>query len=303
LLENPDQNFVRIVRIYFQSLMVVLALIFRVDPAAAGSVSLTWDPSPDTNVIGYKIYYGTASQVYTTNLVVGNVTNTTLNGLAVGTTFYFAATGYDATGDESAFSNEAFYAVTNAAPTLDAIADLSISENAGGQSYNLTGITAGDTNQNETLTVTAVSSDPTILSTPTINYTSPNTTCMLTFTPVANASGVATITVTVSNSATGSLVTQSFAVAVLAPAEGAITLPVPGMAPGNTPAMLTPQSNGIAGQFSFLVSGDAGSQYVVQATTDLANWLPVQTNYPPFTVVDTNAGACAQRFYRAVLVQ
>ena len=48
--------------------------------------SVTWNPSPDTNVVGYKIYYGTASQVYTTNLVVGNVTNAssqTLNGATV----------------------------------------------------------------------------------------------------------------------------------------------------------------------------------------------------------------------------
>ena len=91
-MENLDQSFVRIVKTYFKSLMVVLALVLRVDPATAGSVSLTWNPSPDTNVIGYKIYYGTASQVYTTNLVVGNVTNTTINGLAAGATYYFAAT-------------------------------------------------------------------------------------------------------------------------------------------------------------------------------------------------------------------
>jgi hypothetical protein len=302
-MENPDQSFVRIVKTLFNSLMVVLALVLRVDPATAGSVSLTWDPSPDTNVIGYKIYYGTASQFYTTNLVVGNVTNTTINGLAVGTTFYFVATGYDAAGDESAFSNEASYDVTNGAPTLDPIADLSISENAGGQSFNLTGITCGDNNQNETLTVTAVSSNPALIPAPTISYNSPNTTGTLTFAPVANAAGVASITVTINNGSTSTLITQSFAVTVLAPAEGAITLPVPSLAPLNTPALLTPQPSGIAGQFSFLVSGDPANQYVVQATTDMVNWIPVQTNFPPFTVVDAKAGTCAQRFYRAVSVQ
>ena len=31
-------------------------------PARAASVTLTWDPSSDPNVAGYKIYYGTASQ-------------------------------------------------------------------------------------------------------------------------------------------------------------------------------------------------------------------------------------------------
>ena len=55
-------------------------------------------------------------------------------------------------------------------------------------------------------------------------------------------------------------------------------------------------------QFSFTLSGTAGSNYVVQATTNLAMpvWLPLTTNPAPFTFIDSDA-AFGQRFYRAVV--
>jgi hypothetical protein len=52
------------------------------------------------------------------------------------------------------------------------------------------------------------------------------------------------------------------------------------------------------GQFSFLVSGNPGSNYVVQASTDLVHWTSITTNTAPFTFVDTNTAAFCQRFYR-----
>ncbi len=52
------------------------------------------------------------------------------------------------------------------------------------------------------------------------------------------------------------------------------------------------------GQFSFLVSGNTGSNYVVQASTDLVHWTSLTTNMAPFTFVDTNMMACSKRFYR-----
>ena len=52
------------------------------------------------------------------------------------------------------------YRVTiNAAPTLDAITDLTIAEDAGLQNIDLTGITAGP-GETQTLQVTAISSNP-----------------------------------------------------------------------------------------------------------------------------------------------
>lgn len=73
-------------------------------------------------------------------------------------------------------------------------------------------------------------------------------------------------------------------------AEASYTVPV-------TPATLTSPSRS-GGQFSFSVVGDVGQQYVVQATTNLLDWISVQTNAAPFTFTDTNTWGFNQRYYR-----
>jgi Bacterial Ig domain len=87
------------------------------------------------------------------------------------------------------------YDYVNDAPTINTPSNVTINENAGQQTVNLTGITAGG-GETQTLTVTT-SSNNTALVNPTITYTSPNSTGTLTFTPAANSFGTATITVTV----------------------------------------------------------------------------------------------------------
>ena len=79
------------------------------------SVTLAWNPSISTNVVGYNVYYGLASGVYSSvKSVTGS--NTTITGLAAGTTYHFAATAVDALGVESPFSNETSY--TTGVPTV-----------------------------------------------------------------------------------------------------------------------------------------------------------------------------------------
>jgi hypothetical protein len=53
------------------------------------------------------------------------------------------------------------------------------------------------------------------------------------------------------------------------------------------------------GAFWFSVAGTAGSNYVIAGSTNLANWLPLETNTSPFTFADTNALYLPLRFYRA----
>ena len=53
--------------------------------------------------------------------------------------------------------------------------------------------------ESQTLTVTASSSNTALIPNPTVIYTSPSATGSLSFTPVANAFGTATITVTVND--------------------------------------------------------------------------------------------------------
>jgi hypothetical protein len=55
-----------------------------------------------------------------------------------------------------------------------------------------------------------------------------------------------------------------------------------------------------SGQFALTVSGVSGYQYVVQASTNMVNWVPLQTNTAPFTFVDANAVQFPRRFYRSV---
>jgi hypothetical protein len=86
----------------------------------------------------------------------------------------------------------------NDAPTLDAIGDLTINEDDPQQTVNFAGITAGPF-ETQTLTVTATSNNTGLIPNPAVNYTSPNATGTLTFTPVANQSGSALITVTVND--------------------------------------------------------------------------------------------------------
>jgi hypothetical protein len=83
--------------------------------------------------------------------------------------------------------------VVDESPTLNEIpSPMSIDEDSGVQTIHLSGISAsGGTNQ--TLTVTATSSLSSLIPNPTVNYTSPSATGSLSYTPLANKSGTATI--------------------------------------------------------------------------------------------------------------
>ena len=129
--------------------------------AMAGQITLAWDPSPETNVVAYRIYYGVAARTYTNTIQVGKVTTATVSNLVAGVPYFFAATAVDDVGLESDYSDEVSGTIPlpNQPPTLAPLTDLVIEENAGQQTVNLTGITSGATNENQTLTVTATSTE------------------------------------------------------------------------------------------------------------------------------------------------
>ena len=54
------------------------------------------------------------------------------------------------------------------------------------------------------------------------------------------------------------------------------------------------------GQFALTVSGATNVQCVLQASTNLLDWISVQTNFPPYTYLETDAGQFSQRYYRTV---
>jgi endonuclease G len=56
-------------------------------------------------------------------------------------------------------------------------------------------------------------------------------------------------------------------------------------------------------QFQFMINGTTGSNYVVQAATNLtaANWTALTTNPAPYLFIETNLNLFPQRFYRAIV--
>jgi len=80
---------------------------------APDTAVLTWDAVTSSPLpAGYRVYYGTAPGSYLqaagAGIDVGNVVTHTVTGLASGTRYYFAVTAYDASNNESPFSNEVF---------------------------------------------------------------------------------------------------------------------------------------------------------------------------------------------------
>ncbi|MFM8723967.1 MAG: Ig-like domain-containing protein, partial [Planctomycetaceae bacterium] len=82
----------------------------------------------------------------------------------------------------------------NDAPLFDAVADLTISEDAAEQTVNLTGIAACPF-EVQPMRITASSSNSGLIPDPSVDYTSPNAVGALRLKPVANLSGTALITV------------------------------------------------------------------------------------------------------------
>ncbi len=219
---------------------------------ASQSVTLSWNFSDDPNVAGYKIYYGTVSRTYLKTVTAGNTNIATISGLIPGTTYYFAATSYNAAGIESTLSNEASYAVPVPAATLT-----SATRSSGQFNFTVAG-TAG-----RVYVVQA--------STNLVNWVSLQTNTAP-FVFVDTNAG-------------------SFKQRFYRTYDQAL------YAAAMTPATLAaPASSGA--QFSFTVTGATGQQYVVQASTNLINWVSLQTNAAPFVFVDTNVGSFKQRFYR-----
>jgi hypothetical protein len=73
------------------------------------SVTLQWDANTETDLTGYKVYWGTAPRTYGTPIVLGNQTTYSLAGFTGGA-YYFSVTATSATA-ESGYSNEVSFLV------------------------------------------------------------------------------------------------------------------------------------------------------------------------------------------------
>jgi hypothetical protein len=74
----------------------------------------------------------------------------------------------------------------------------------------------------------------------------------------------------------------------------------------DSPLRFTNTARTVTNSFTALLLGKANTNYIVQASTNLAttNWIPILTNSPPFGImsfVDTNVSGYSNRFFRAVV--
>ncbi len=93
-------------RLFFFVASVATAALSLPLAAAGATFTLQWDPNTEPDLTGYKLYYGTASRTYSSNIDVGNVTTYQLSSLQDGVTYFFAVTARDQDGNESTYSNE-----------------------------------------------------------------------------------------------------------------------------------------------------------------------------------------------------
>ncbi len=97
---------------FFLTLTIVLLCV--TGQASAKDVNLVWDPNPEFEIAGYKVYYGAISGSYNgtgaiegaSPIDVGNMTNASLSGLDDTKSQYLTVTAYNFTGQESGFASE-----------------------------------------------------------------------------------------------------------------------------------------------------------------------------------------------------
>jgi len=138
-------SFFQFLRLPFFFVLFIISL-FSVQIIHAAEITLAWDQNSETDIAGYKIYYGEQSGSYTTVTDVGNFTSCTLNGLDEGKTYFFAATAYNTAGYESDYSNEVSYTdpstnETNEPPVADAGPMQTVAE---GTVVTLSGVNSSD---------------------------------------------------------------------------------------------------------------------------------------------------------------
>ncbi len=88
-------------------LRYLLMSFFLVNVLYGADITGTWDANSESDLAGYKIYYGTQSGNYTVSVDAGNTTSVTVNIQDTNKTYFFAITAYDTAGNESGFSQEA----------------------------------------------------------------------------------------------------------------------------------------------------------------------------------------------------
>ena len=102
----------------FIAILAMLIILSLASIAQAAPVTLAWNPNTESDLAGYRIYWGDASRSYTAHVDVPAAANEQKQATIDitpedGRTVYFAATAYDEAGNESDYSNEVTWTVAD----------------------------------------------------------------------------------------------------------------------------------------------------------------------------------------------
>jgi hypothetical protein len=86
--------------------LAMFALMFCTRSALAGTATVSWNANTESDLAGYKVYYGTSARTasdpktcslcgYTSVINVGNVLSYVFDNLTDGVTYYFSVSALD----------------------------------------------------------------------------------------------------------------------------------------------------------------------------------------------------------------
>ncbi len=205
-------------------------MVFSVSGRAA-DVRLAWNGNTESDIAGYKVYYGTASKAYDWVLDIGKVTTCTVTGLTTGRTYYFAVTAYDTSNLESTYSNEV--STTTCTYSISPISQ-SFTSSGGTGSISVSTQSACSWTANSGASWLTITSGNSGTGNGTVGYsiaangnsssrTASSTIAKNTFTVTQEGSGIATYTITAS-AGTGGTISPSGAVTVNKGANRSFTI-------------------------------------------------------------------------------
>ena len=108
------------------TILAVCLLIFPVR-VSASLVAITWNNNTESDLAGYRVYYGTMPGGYDYVLDARYNNQIYVSGLEEGLPYYFAVTAYDWSGNESDFSEEVQTVIPyGQRPVLDILLELGL---------------------------------------------------------------------------------------------------------------------------------------------------------------------------------
>ncbi|HXG48862.1 MAG TPA: fibronectin type III domain-containing protein, partial [Methylomirabilota bacterium] len=179
--------------------------------AANHTITLEWDPNPETDLAGYMVFWGETSgdYIHATNVV--GTTRVTLSGFEPGVTNYFAVLAYNVHNQAGELSDEIAYAVPPE-ETLPAIAPIADQVTAEDQPLRVGFMLVGGQVAPD-LEIWATTSDPLLISPARVSFTGTGREREAILTPVRHRSGAARIAFHVSDGRATNFTTFSLLVA------------------------------------------------------------------------------------------